>query len=304
MEQIKMPDFRLGNLEKEKQALIAEIKADISLWKHLTSLGVDETVFNDNFIAVLDYVESHQTCDKCNGTDGCANVNRYFHMVINVRDGKVETAYEPCRYHPTLSYEKRNSLYLDFDSSWRNARLSGSANVIDITKNRGPLILGLNRFLTKEATKPFVYVSGKPRTGKSYILAAFTNEILERKLGTVAFINGALRIKELNDLQFSDKEAFQFELSKLQDVNYLIIDNFGTEYISDFVRDSILFPLLSVRANQNKPTFFISSFRLKDVATIYATKNPGSDIKAQQLHDLIKANQNQYEYSLEDIPLY
>ena len=153
-----------------------------------------------------------------------------------------------------------------------------------------------------EGDKAWIYLAGQPKVGKSFLVTAFINEALSKKLGSVAFINTTKRIREINDLNFTNKAEFDRRLAELQMVDILVLDGFGDEYINDFIRDTIILPLLNARDDHNLLTIFTSGNTLNQIGVLYSGKTKAGEIRAQQLTRLIKGKINQ-EFYLTGLPL-
>ena len=182
--------------------------------------------------------------------------------------------------------EQINNKYLicDVPETWKSARFQQ----IKPLKSRQQILDSCIKVLNGKDRK-WLYVSGNPSSGKSYILVALVNELVQSKNeGPVAVIDCATRIKELNDLSFSDKNGFQELFNQLNEVPILLLDNFGAEYKNDYIRDTIIYPLLSYRKKNNLLTLFSSNFTLEDIQTLYSTKGKMSELMAKQLVTLIR----------------
>ena len=124
--------------------------------------------------------------------------------------------------------------------------------------------------------------------GKTFITALFAKTFVEKKLGKAAFLHTPSCFRSLTDLCFHQKERFAVDFSRLLQADLLIFDDFGTEYKSEFIRDSILFPLLNEALQKKKTVCFTSVYTLRDIETMYALKEPNSP-KARELKALISS---------------
>jgi primosomal protein DnaI len=78
-------------------------------------------------------------------------------------------------------------------------------------------------------------------------------------------------------------------MKTLESIEYLVIDEFGSEFKSDYVRDQIVLPLLSERSKEHRITFFASDYSLEEIEELYGAKYGGRLI-AKKLVSLIKNN--------------
>ena len=125
-------------------------------------------------------------------------------------------------------------------------------------------------------------------------------DIARRDKGPVAFIDAPYRFKELQSTK--DNNTFNNLIEKYSHVPVLVIDDLGNEYKSDFVRESILFPILSNRAKAHLLTIITSDFSMNDITTMYLT-NQASKPKVEQIKRLLK-RMCQKEINLGDLSVY
>ena len=124
-----------------------------------------------------------------------------------------------------------------------------------------------------------------------------------RDRGPVCFLNSTIRLRELNDLGYGKKkEEFDKKLELYCNIPILVLDDFGNEFKTDFVRDAILFPILSARAGKRLLTIFTSDFLIEEVETLYSNTKAGA-IRAKQIARLIKSMSGE-EVNLGDISIY
>ena len=124
-----------------------------------------------------------------------------------------------------------------------------------------------------------------------------------RDRGPICYLNSTLRLRELNDLGYGKKkEEFDRKLELYSNVPILVLDDFGNEFKTDFVRDAILFPILSTRAGKRLLTIFTSDFTISDVETLYSNTKAGA-IRAKQIARLIQSMCKE-EINLGDISIY
>ena len=146
----------------------------------------------------------------------------------------------------------------------------------------------------------WIYISGEAGTGRTFVAANLAIEIAKREKGPVAFIDAPYRFKELQGTK--DHDAFNRLIEKYSTVPVLVIDDLGNEYKSDFVRESILFPILSNRAKAHLLTIITSDFDINDFTTMYLT-NQASKPKVEQIKRLLKRMCGK-EINLGDLSVY
>ncbi len=305
-----MSEFKstLNDLIKvdDKDALLAEvedilrdIKNDKPVYNALKALGITREIARKNIIVVSDFQQSFHEVKSCLKNKVCRAPGEHLQLKLRLDGDVVVREFEPCPAAKAFEARKLNLWYDDFPSEWDNLRLSDTKS-ITISNNNLTAVQALLKAINGD--KSWIYLGGERRVGKSYLAVAFVNEYLAKELGSAAVINTSRRFKEINDLNFNDKEAFNNIISELSNVDLLVLDGFGDEYINDFIRDTIVLPILNERDSKNLLTIFTSRYTLNTVKDLYSGKSKVSSIRSEQLHELILSNINN-EFYITGIPL-
>ena len=201
-----------------------------------------------------------------------------------VKEGNfIATKYEPCK--KIMDQIKLDSRFLiaDFPSEWK----SSNFKTIDLSANRRPVIKRIINDYTKDKND-WVFVKGNHKVGKLFLLVAAANEFVSTTNQQAAVMNARTRFKELADISISNPTEFTKNLVALSNVPLLVIDDFGDEYKSEYIRDQILMPILLEREHQNKLTFFSSNYSINEIQQLYSIGKSGGDIRARQLANVLE----------------
>ncbi len=129
-----------------------------------------------------------------------------------------------------------------------------------------------------------VYLYGNFGVGKSFFTQSLAN-YFALKGKTVAYINN-------NDLASHLKQLFSVGYKKtidsLKEVDFLFIDDIGSEKNSSWMLTEILFSILSYRMESKKTTFFTSNFSYKLLEKEFTKGNEVSLFKAKRLMERIE----------------
>lgn len=292
MEQIKLPKINQEKINSIKKKSLAKIKNDEGAMQFINFHHISDQTIMDNSSKFLTYIEDRDICKNCQGIQKCKKLFGKIKVDL-LYDGEfIDFRYYSCEHVLNEKKIKDNYIVRQFPDKFLNVTFK------DVTKcdynSRKELLLFLlalkTSILKNKSIKKAkgLYLYGNKLIGKSIIIASFLNGLYEDKVGPIAYINTASYLKELNDLQFINKEEFEKKLNELFDVPILVLDDFGNEYKSDFVRDTILFPLINERCNNQLLTIFISNYSLEDIETMYSTSYANAP-KANQLIQMIKA---------------
>ena len=300
VERLKINSYKISAddslVEQMKEALYACPKAV----KYCKSLGMSEEIMEENVVKIYDFVRDINYCDKCPGIKKCTKENAYLNSKVTFNNGVVETQLIPCRaLLKRVSFE-RQFLVQDFPDEWLDETMSD----VNKTKARTHAFITFNKYVKDEQTN-WIYITGGIGSGKSYIAAVMAIELAKKAIKgkvPICFINSAKRILELNDLNKKNNDEFKKKLEQYSTVPVLVIDDFGHEFVNDFIRDAIINEIISSRCNKRLFTIFTSNYSLGEVEVLYTTSNRGAII-SKQIVKTIKAMAGE-EINIGDLKLY
>jgi len=252
--------------------------------KEMNNLGISDELVKKNITKINDFVEDLRYCSNCPGIQNCKKSNPLYCTQIVYKSGVIDRQIVPCKkYLDHMKFEK-NYLIRDFPDEWLYM------NITNLEKTSGKQE-ALQRFmkLTKEEKNEWIYLRGASGVGKSFLAAMLANKLNKDGKGTVIFANWEKRVNDLIDYYYKDKERFKKEIDRYSSVPLLVLDNFGNGVNSDIVRDSILSPIISERANKKLFTIIATPYTLKQIKVLYAGNKVG-EIKMDQIIDKIKKN--------------
>ena len=184
-----------------------------------------------------------------------------------------------------MAFEKQFQIR-DFEDKW----LDSSLRELDKNAPRKQAILKYNKFLKNEPVE-WIYLYGGTGSGRSLVAATMCVDAASKNLGPICYLNCAKRVRELADLSNDKKAASDFQklLDQYCNAKILVLDDFGNEFINDYIRDTIIYPIISARSNKGLLTIFTSDFTFDEIETLYSTSKAGQ-IRAHQLVNSIKAS--------------
>jgi len=298
----KMEKLRLNITVDTDEELLEEMKKAFDncpqAVKYCNDLGIPREKIDENIVKIFDFVSDINYCKKCPGIKKCGKQNPLLCTKIIYTHGEVDRQLVPCKeLLKQIAFKKQFSI-MDFDEEWLDATLRS------LDRNAGrDLALEKYRDFIKNKDNHWIYLTGSKNSGRSYFAAALVVDAARRDLGPICFLNSTLRLRELNDLGYGKKkEEFDRKLEYYSNVPILVLDDFGNEFKTDFVRDAILFPILSTRAGKRLITIFTSDFNIEEVETLYSNTKAGA-IRAKQVSRLIKSMSGG-EINLGDISIY
>ncbi len=273
------------NKNADSLSIVDELKADDEVVEKLTTLGVSKEEIERYATIIYRYKLSKDQCKTCKGLDKCEADSYHNSTDLAIGDaGEVICTFGPCKKQ--AARDTVSDAYLDrcFPDEWLTAIPSQSQ-----TKRMGKVMTVLKKAVASK-DKKWVYLTGDTGTGKSYILASFCN-VLASKGTKISFIDANQKFGELRSLSMDKfkRTAFESEMNKLQTVRVLVIDNFGSEFKSEYVINTVLRPIINERAKNRLFTFFTSNYSLDDIATLYGT-TPQAKLEISTIVSLIRKN--------------
>ena len=299
METNELKEFNSKDILKETvdmksyiNELVDSLRNDQEVYDSLKPLKLSLGDVRANIAKLTDYQEDFHYCKNCPGLDKCFKNTPHTVIKVSKEKNYISISHDPCQ--KLIDKMKVDSKYIfaDFPEEWKNSRLKD----MDLSETRRPIIV-LFRDIVKGRTRTSVYLKGNHKVGKSFLLVTFANEFIGLGMGEVGIINANKRFKELTDLSYNDKKSFEKQIVALSSISLLIIDDFGSEYKNEYVRDQILFPILNERYKNDLLTFFTSELSIDEIQKLYSFGKNGGDIRGKQLGNILKEMCKEFDVS-------
>jgi len=271
-------DASLKNIIDE---MINEVKSDKEVLTRVKELGIDTPeLLRKNIATISTYKEELDYCRNCPGFNKCNKRHPHYLYSLEYENNFLRNNLVPCKLK--VEDDKKDECYVirDFPASWRSSNL----DTMDKSKARECLLIKYAEAL--DTNKNWVYINGSHRSGKSFAAATLLNEFITELKGKAVFINYPTRVRDLQDLSYSNKEDFINLINLYSTVDILCIDDFGNEYKNEFIRDSITLAILNERARRGLVTIFTSAFSFEEIGNMYQINSNGK-ARARQLVKLL-----------------
>ena len=265
-----MMNFDFKNKKNDSLDFVNEIQKELLEYK--------VNIENVNDFSVL--LEERKNCAKCKNLASCSNTNNGYY-----------TCYEddlfvlkPCRYKKELdSQNKKDSLiktlYLP------KKVLEADLALYDLeSESRRNLYKYTARFVSamenNEECKG-LYLAGSFAKGKTYTLACIANELAKKNVSCLLIYFPDL-VVDLKSAMGSSR--FDELLNTLKSVDVLMLDDLGSEKMTEWVRDEILGPVINYRLMEGKPLFISSNLQPNQyMDTLILNKDSSDRLKAERI---------------------
>ncbi len=131
--------------------------------------------------------------------------------------------------------------------------------------------------------KKGLYIYGDLGVGKTYMCIALANS-LASKGNKVAFLKSNFFINRMRQLIATDTNLYEKIIRDVKECQYLIIDDIGSETVSAYSRDDLLFNILDYRMEHKLVTIFTSNLSKNSLLEHYTyDKDNSSSMRSRRL---------------------
>ena len=273
---------------QERQDMLNQLKSEPQVMRFLEMHNLDFAFLDKNASYFQNWIAHLKKCAGCKGLEYCRqpiqgkvctiDLDEYGYLIEKYVSCKFEQKEEKKMVHEKnyrLCHGTREDLMIDFSQI---QLANESQDYVNVYMTVG------KSFDEKKG----IYMYGQPGSGKSYLMWAVANHYAKegRK---VSYVKVPMLIQDLKQL-FTDAEYSQLILSHLRFSEVLILDDIGSESITQWSRDEILFPILDYRMNHGMKTYFASNYTLDELDVQYRlSKQTNAQVSSMRLMERIRA---------------
>lgn len=273
-----MPDY---------DAMRAEIKA----FKETKNLEVED----HELLSVLQYIELKKTYDP-------TNIDEKYEPYL-ATDPFIHIAYRVSEAYDT--YQKKRDKINRIDTFYHNDYLIDATLDEFVASNdeRKEALIAAQAFVEQFQRGTFIkglYLYGKYRTGKTFLLSAIVNALIEKNVSIVfTYFPDLVR----NIKAAIGDRTLEAKIKHLKNCDLLVLDDLGGEYMTAWFRDEIFGPILQYRLSMGLPLLVSSNYNLSNLHKLLSdTKDDIDQVKSmriltriKELTKEIKLNENRYD---------
>ena len=284
--EIKKINVDHDKIRASKKRVKEELIDNPYIIKKMKDLNVTDEEFDTYLGYFQTYLEDKMVCSKCKNPKKCTKQFEGIAMDLYRSEFGIERSFSLCPPRELERTVAKKYFLRDFPDAFLGIVLDD----IDNKKGRFPYEKELMQ-TDVDGNNVGLFITGPGSSGKSYPLIALCNEFV-RGGKTCSYVEVRNFFEDLKGT-LDHREQYNALMSKVKDVDVLVLDNLGDEKISEWVRDDILSGILDYRVKNDLLTYITSSYTLDELASLYnVTKTGASDvgrIKANKFIDRIKA---------------
>lgn len=284
--------IKKGDFKTRYEAIKREVKShpDVRAFLNEHRDELTDDMLNRSLIKLYEYINQSKECNQCLNLDQCKNILPGYHPNLVLQGKTIDVQYERCP-RKVLQDERNQHQSLIQSMYIPKEILNASMETIDLSEPSRLKAINLAQDFVEQYERgkrlKGLYLHGPFGTGKTYILGAIANELADKKLSSM-FIYVPEFLRELKGSLYDHSVNDKIEAVKT--VRVLMLDDFGAESMSSWVRDDILGAILQFRMLENLPTFFTSNFDFSQLEhhLSYTQRGEEEKVKAARIMERIK----------------
>lgn len=242
-----------------------KIKNDEYLSEFIRNNQLSDRMIENNLALFTRIMESRSRCRGCKGLNDCRQQDEGQLLALTF-DQVVFEEIELCPYKRETLRKRRhldNFTYCDIPEKLADIDLN-NIRYADFQMELYALLLGILHGRSNKG----LYISGDMGVGKTYLCIALANSLA--KAGKkVAFVKVSEFLSDMKGHVGSYDDQLDRKINILKKTPYLILDDIGSEAVSEFVRDDILFTILDYRMENKLMTIFTSNLNISNLYKHY-----------------------------------
>lgn len=274
-------------MNNDKQ--VQEIAQVPIIQRFLKNHALPLSFVEENIIEFLTWKEDLEKCRNCRGIAFCRqSFSGKVYQLDFDESGYLEERYVPCLYEQEkerLFVHRKQYLY---------SKMTMDDYLIDIQKltdhptvgSKEEYLEALRQVALSQQNEKGVYLYGQAGVGKSYMMKALCNYYAKQG-NTVSFVNMSVWIQEIKE-SFGDDDYRQKILRKIRKSDIVVFDDIGSESMTAWSLNEILFPIIDRRMEQRKKTYFTSNYSMDELEQRQASIPNEGRVAANRIMERIR----------------
>lgn len=277
-----MEKINLNYLNTNDDESILKIKNNPLCEKIIEELNITNEEIITNYELLSNFSKYNKKCLTCKGMNECDHSTKgYIYNIKRGTNNYLTDCFTICKYYEDYYKRQSNLLLTTFNEN----------DLLDESQ-KNFVMDNVSRLGLEFANKMIQILEGKKISGAYLSIADSKLRLkLVKSLASGLLLNNKVAIVKFSDFLQRIKSEFGSNngpnaLSLALESDILILDGLGSESITSWSRDEILFSILDSRLQSEKTTILCSEFPLEELRKIYKL-NYNDGAKANQIVDKI-----------------
>lgn len=162
--------------------------------------------------------------------------------------------------------------------------LNTSIYEIQVNNGNRPILTKFADYLDKYSyysDQQGVWLCGNKGIGKSTLMGGMANELVKTKQAEVVLISAGEMVNKWFEMVKLDSRRFNSEMNKLKNCEVLMIDDIGSETLTEWTITQ-LYNILDNRMNMKRKTWFTSNLTIGEYIKLLMTKTTSMNAERMQ----------------------
>lgn len=283
-----MPELKdlLKTVQKSNdsiESIVAEARNNKYIAPVIKEFGLSDEEIVRYYPILASFAEDKEAEQRCPGIDDCSLPTPHFLSSLKMEDGVLirEVHYCPC--YQRIIDRKKGYVVKDFDPTLLKTTVGEIKRL-----NTGKTVLNNLGLAHKDSTKKWLFINDADHIADKYVVP-YLNWCSEKGM-KVAFVDYPKYVERIKNLPRFQVENFNAEMNLLENVDVLVLNNFGSEYKSEYCRDTILMPILRARSIKKAETVLISAYERSDIKNLYSGNSVSGRVTVKELDNIFNSN--------------
>ena len=255
--------------ELEIEEMIGNFKNDPYLSRVINKNQISDESIKRYFVLFNESFNSFNICKNCQGLDKCSQTIRGEVITVSY-DGEPLKVIRHCKhlvaYNAMMNIQERY-VHTDIPRPLYGISLS-NINPLDQYQES---LFKIYDDIARGVRRKGVFLIGDYGVGKSYFSCALANTLVAQGY-KVAYIKTNSFATDMSTLLTSNNVAYEKKVNDIKNCDFVIFDDIGTENVSEFSRDRLLYNILDHRMENKLCTIFTSNFDIENLQKHFSIK--------------------------------
>lgn len=258
------------------------VKNEPYIKRVIDKYNISDDEIKDNITVFEEAYTSLNLCRNCPGIDKCPQKLKGAVFTVGYDEVPINVLRYCKFYKNEQKYDNLRSKYIYTDIPQKLLTVNLD-NLNCLNEWQELLFKPLDDIARKERDKG-VYIYGNFGVGKTYFASALANTLVADGNGVV-FVKCNSFCTDMSSLLVNDSSSFEILLDRIKNADYVIFDDIGTENVTAFSRDRLLYNILDYRMENKLCTVFTSNL---DIVSLEKHFNQLTDNNAGRMCERIR----------------